>query len=219
MYLLSHQPSLIPKIMESLAPTHLLLLLFTLFTFIATISCTESISNPIQDDIHDIVCSVPGVNCAQGKCKYSNDSSHSIDVPGLGRVGFDCDCNPGWKKIQIGPFTYPSCLIPDCTVNVGCDLSPPQPPPFPPPLVIPQCALVWCGDGTCIANGTSGYICQCNEGTLNMLDNPQLACLKTCAFGGDCKKLGFPSDAKSNAPSSQTIVTMMLLTSIFLTWI
>lgn len=60
----------------------------------------------------DLVCSV--VNCGQGKCKLSNDSSHSIVVPYVGRVGFDCDCNPGWKEIQIGPLTYPSCLIPNC---------------------------------------------------------------------------------------------------------
>ncbi|KAL6144759.1 hypothetical protein ACLB2K_055449 [Fragaria x ananassa] len=220
--------------MESLAPSRLLLLLFTLFTFIATIRFAESISDPVQDDIHDIVCSLPVVNCVEGKCRYSNDSSHSIYVPGFGPVGFDCDCYPGWKKIQIGPFTYPSCLVPNCTINFGCNSSPSQPAPFSPPSLGQGlgCGLAWCGDGTCINDDTSGYICKCNEGSLNLLDNPQLACFKTCAFGGDCNNLGFPP--KSNAPSSTTtgstgvlncsrnnlhLVTMILLTSIFLTWI
>ncbi|XP_050379751.1 uncharacterized protein LOC126797119 [Argentina anserina] len=179
------------------------------------------------------VCKLPLVNCGQGKCRPSNDTSHSVIVPIIGRVGFECDCNPGWKEIQIGPFPYTSCLIPNCTINLGCNSSPSQPAPFSPPLLPPQCGLVWCGEGTCIADGT-GYKCQCLEGSLNLLDNPLLPCFKTCSFGGDCNKLGFPSD-KSDAPSSTKTsstatcvlncsrnllaVTMILLTSIFLTWI
>nr|XP_011466720.1 PREDICTED: uncharacterized protein LOC105352143 [Fragaria vesca subsp. vesca] len=188
--------------MESLAPSRrLLLLLFILVTFTATIRFSESISDPVQDNIHDIVCSLPKVNCGQGKCRYSKDSSHSIFVPGIGPVGFDCDCNPSWKKIQIGPSNYPSCLVPDCTIDFGCNSSSPSPQPA--PFSLPSlgqglgCELAWCGDETCINDDTSGYICKCNEGSFNLLDNPQLACFKTCAFGGDCKKLGFPPPDKS----------------------
>ncbi|KAK9923267.1 hypothetical protein M0R45_031696 [Rubus argutus] len=216
--------------MESLISSHLLL--FALFSFIATITCTELTSNPIQDSLQDIVCSV--VDCGQGKCKLSNDSSHSIVVPYIGPVGFDCDCKPGWKEIQIGSFTYPSCLIPNCTINFGCNSSPSQPGPLPPPSLVPQCALVWCNDGTCVANGTSsGYSCKCNEGSLNLFDLPGLPCFKTCSFGADCKSLNLPyNQDKSNAPSLQRsgstcslinclrnlhAVTMIMLTSIFLT--
>ena len=53
-------------------------------------------------NVADVVCAV--IYCGQGVCKASNDSL----------LGFDCECNPGWKKIQIGPLTFPSCLLPNC---------------------------------------------------------------------------------------------------------
>lgn len=52
--------------------------------------------------VAEIVCSA--INCGQGTCKASNASF----------LGFDCECYPGWKTIQIGPLTFPSCLIPNC---------------------------------------------------------------------------------------------------------
>ena len=44
---------------------------------------------------------------------------------------------------------------------------------------VTACALVWCGDGTCVTNGT-GYKCQCNDGSANLLNSQALACFKEC---------------------------------------
>ncbi|KAI5602496.1 hypothetical protein BDE02_01G159600 [Populus trichocarpa] len=118
------------------------------------------------------------INCGQGTCKASNASL----------LGFECECNSGWKKIEIGPLTFPSCVIPNCTIDLGCGngASPPpaasQPPPF---NLSNPCNLVWCGEGTCVANGT-GHICQCNEGSSNLRNETDLACFKQCSFGEDC---------------------------------
>lgn len=43
------------------------------------------------------------VDCGEGRCIASN-----------GVLGFDCECNPGWKKIRIGALTFPSCIVPNC---------------------------------------------------------------------------------------------------------
>ncbi|MBA0623031.1 hypothetical protein Godav_008526 [Gossypium davidsonii] len=122
-----------------------------------------------------VFCSV--IDCGQGTCQASNNSL----------LGFDCLCKPGWKKIQIGPFTFPSCLVPN------------------------YCDLVWCGDGECVSNGT-GYICQCHQGSENLFNSSGLACFKPCYFGADCQGLGlnFPSgnppppppSPSSNSPTS-----------------
>ena len=56
----------------------------------------------MMEHVADIVFSF--INCGQGTCKASNNSL----------LGFDCECNPGWRKIQTGPLTFPSCLIPNC---------------------------------------------------------------------------------------------------------
>jgi hypothetical protein len=41
------------------------------------------------------------------------------------------------------------------------------------------CNLVWCGDGTCVANGT-GHICRCNEDSANLFNMTGFACFKKC---------------------------------------
>ncbi|TQE04420.1 hypothetical protein C1H46_009940 [Malus baccata] len=164
------------------------LFLLALFTFYSTIGSTQKIPIP-SDPIGDIVCEL--VHCGQGVCKVSNETL----------LGFDCECNPGWKKIPIGPFTYPACVIPNCTVNFQCDGSASPPPPPAPVVPPPGCEFVWCGDGTCVANGT-GHICQCPEGTWNLLDTPELACFKACYLGGDCKSKGFGAPEKSDTASS-----------------
>lgn len=92
--------------------THVCMYLCIYIAVTVNLMCNDNVGGLCG--MADIVCSLPVVNCVEGKCRYSNDSSHSIYVPGFGPVGFDCDCYPGWKKIQIGPFTYPSCLVPNC---------------------------------------------------------------------------------------------------------
>ncbi|XP_021298771.1 uncharacterized protein LOC110427540 [Herrania umbratica] len=157
----------------------LILLSFCTSTVTATSShVTLNQANPIQD----IACLFR--KCGQGTCKASNNSL----------LGFDCECLPGWRKIQIGPFTFPSCLIPNCTVDFECGNGSPSRPP--PPASLPRpanltthCDLVWCGDGKCVTNGT-GHICQCNQGSQNLLNSFGLACFKPCYFGADCQGLG-----------------------------
>ncbi|KAL5756279.1 hypothetical protein ACOSQ2_021025 [Xanthoceras sorbifolium] len=177
-----------------------LIFLFSLFTFCnLTATCTDQLTanaNPIEG----VACSL--INCGQGRCVSSNASL----------VGVDCECNPGWKKIQIGALTFPSCIIPNCTVNFNCSNE--SPPPLPPPAaVIPPlnlsdpCALVWCGDGSC-APSENGHACHCFPGSENLFGNSAYVCLKQCNLGGDCKGLGLglpgppPPPTKSGSAST-----------------
>ena len=43
------------------------------------------------------------------------------------------------------------------------------------------CFLVWCNEGTCVANGTK-HTCVCNNGSSNFLNLPEYPCFKTCNF-------------------------------------
>ncbi|CAK7356629.1 unnamed protein product [Dovyalis caffra] len=196
-------------------------------------------SSTLQDD----VCAT--TNCGQGTCKASNTSF----------PGFDCECNSGWKKMQIGPLTFPPCVVPNCTFDLGCGNGappappPPPPPPSPPPpfnLFDPCNILVWCGDGTCVPNG-SGHICQCNDGSANVLNATDLACFKQCYLGADCNGLVFgnsppppPPPSSSSAPPRNNAIrvaappgsteaskslrnlcasSMIFLAANFLTWL
>ncbi|CAB4272699.1 unnamed protein product [Prunus armeniaca] len=138
------------------------LLLLALFTLYPTTIISTQLSSP--NSLGDIECQY--INCGEGVCKASNETL----------LGFDCECNPGWIKIHVGLLTLPTC-VPNCTINFQCDESP-SPPAPPAPLIPPKgCALVWCGDGTCVTNG-SGYACQCPQGSWNLLDVPSFACFK-----------------------------------------
>ncbi|KAJ7962927.1 neurogenic locus notch-like protein 3-like [Quillaja saponaria] len=176
-------------------------------------------SNPIQD----IVCAF--INCGQGKCVASNTTG----------IGFDCDCQSGWKKMQIGPLTFPSCVVPNCTIDFQCNGSPPPPPPPTPPAAAPPpppftlanpCTFTWCGDGTCVTNGT-GYNCQCNEGSANLMNLSGLACFKKCYFGADCNVASPPSGNSGsqgarevpNCSRNLHILTMTIVVAFFITWI
>ncbi|KAI3996201.1 hypothetical protein MKX01_022695, partial [Papaver californicum] len=117
---------------------------------------SSKLGNSQSADLFPDVCSL--VNCVQGKCKPSNVTF----LP-------DCDCNPGWKKLQIGDISFPLCIVPDSTS--------PAPPP-PPENNTATC--LWCGDGTCVKDGDAN-ICKCNQGSANRY------------FGADCNNLGFGS--------------------------
>ncbi|KAF5957112.1 hypothetical protein HYC85_004337 [Camellia sinensis] len=83
------------------------LLLFSLFIF----NLTASGQSLLPDTLNGLVCAI--VNCGQGTCVPSNATL----------LGFECDCYPGWKTIQIG------------TLDFQCgNGAPPPPPPPPPPL-------------------------------------------------------------------------------------
>ncbi|KAK3219674.1 hypothetical protein Dsin_013644 [Dipteronia sinensis] len=75
------------------------------------------------------------LNCGEGSCVNSKASL----------LGYDCVCKPGWKNIRIGDFTFPSCVMPNCTVNFNCTdgFQPPPPgqPPVLPPFNLSDCSL------------------------------------------------------------------------------
>ncbi|XP_021665302.2 uncharacterized protein LOC110653820 isoform X1 [Hevea brasiliensis] len=184
------------------------ILLLTLFTCNPTATSQNSTSG-------DGLCG--SVFCGLGTCK-------SIST----WPGFECDCYSGWNKIQIGPLTFPSCLIPNCTIDLQCgNGSPPPPPPSvpspPPSLNLSNpCNLIWCADGSCLPNGR-GHTCQCNEGSSNLANNTELPCFEQCYFGADCNSLGFgpPASSPPTPPSGSSemsnslrsvgVLTMILL--------
>ncbi|KAJ8756006.1 hypothetical protein K2173_024551 [Erythroxylum novogranatense] len=165
--------------------TFLHLFLFTLITCNPSVRSEKLTATVLEGT--PIMCAL--INCGQGTC-VANESA---------TLGFDCQCHPGWRKMQLGPLTFPSCIVPNCTLDFQCgNDAPPSPPPPPPPVSVPAplfnisspCNLVWCGHGTCMANG-SDHTCQCNEGSANLFNKTNLACFKECSFGADCLNLGF----------------------------
>ncbi|KAM7512770.1 hypothetical protein LguiB_011645 [Lonicera macranthoides] len=91
----------------------------------AVVSSITSFPTISSSPIGDVVCSM--VDCGQGTCKASNDTM----------VGYDCECYPGWAKPVVGPVTFPSCFVPNCTLNLDCTGGAPSPQPFPVPLPLP----------------------------------------------------------------------------------
>ncbi|PHT88736.1 hypothetical protein T459_10842 [Capsicum annuum] len=128
---------------------------------------------------HDGPCKY--VDCAKGKC---------VETGEFFGLGFRCNCDPGWTQIQVGPLTYPACNVPNCTLNLGCGNQQAASPPLSPASfnIFDPCSLVWCNNGKCEVNGTKHY-CQCNEGSENLMDVPELPCFDQCVFGADCKGL------------------------------
>ncbi|KAK8597842.1 hypothetical protein V6N13_095238 [Hibiscus sabdariffa] len=67
------------------------------------------------------VCDI--VNCGKGTCQETTSSL----------FGFDCDCNSGWTKFQLGSLTFPPCVVPNCTLSSDCGTGSPSPPTLPQP--------------------------------------------------------------------------------------
>ncbi|MED6183102.1 hypothetical protein PIB30_034942 [Stylosanthes scabra] len=165
--------------------------------------------------------------CGMGTCEQTSL------VP-----GYICDCKKGWSKIELGLFTSP-CIIPNCTFDSGCAI-PFLPPPPPKQLhhdQPPTC--LFCGNGTCEEKGFLDFVCHCNEGSLNLLNNPHFPCFPKCAIhakcgdgidpfgGGDPPSPPSPPPQQSTGsgemPNSSrelhTLITTMVLATIFLNWI
>ncbi|KAK9078289.1 hypothetical protein SSX86_002346 [Deinandra increscens subsp. villosa] len=126
------------------------------------------------------------LGCAEGKC-VADDNNNS-------NVSYHCECNRGWKKMMVAPMPYPSCIVPNCTLNFACGGRTPPPPPPPPPPQQPfnntnVCNFVWCGEGDCVAKGKT-HDCQCHDDASNLNNNSTFICVKQCSFGADCKQLG-----------------------------
>ncbi|XP_057969829.1 uncharacterized protein LOC131158907 [Malania oleifera] len=206
----------------------LCLLLFSLFFSSApsAAASAELISTTPRQDLDR--CEF--VKCGEGTCNTSTDSV----------LGFHCECKPGWKKLKIGHLSFPSCVVPNCTVNFQCG-NDSAPPPPPPPASTNEsssdpCASAWCGDGTCVAHG-DGFKCACNEGSTNLLNKTSLGCFKQCYFGEDCGGVKYgdfpnspPSSASMNSSNSSAGVAsccsrkvgalpIVMLTAIFLKWV
>lgn len=63
-----------------------------------------------NDSVRDFVCAT--INCGKGICQPSNTSL----------ICFDCECDPGWKNIQIGPLAFTSCVVPNCDNSLSLSL-------------------------------------------------------------------------------------------------
>ncbi|PWA46670.1 hypothetical protein CTI12_AA504440 [Artemisia annua] len=164
------------------------------------------------------------VDCGHGKCV--------IDSVGFGLLTH-CECDAGWKTIQVGPMPIGACVVPNCNLDFSCGGKNPPTPPFTAPnFTSPGCNFVWCGDGDCALNATgTGHICQCHERAANLFDNPENICIQQCYLDGDCGHLGLlpppppppssatPGGGKNNAPYSLTKlppVIVAIFTAIFL---
>ncbi|CAK9310444.1 unnamed protein product [Citrullus colocynthis] len=86
---------------------------------------TSGILNSSSSSQGTAACAV--INCGQGTCKASNASF----------LGFDCECNSGWRKPQIGLFTFPYCVLPNGTSEFRSGGGSPPPPLLPPTTVVP----------------------------------------------------------------------------------
>ncbi|KAJ8637698.1 hypothetical protein MRB53_011965 [Persea americana] len=189
-----------------------------------------------EDPSTESICE--SVNCGQGQCKAENGTLFP---------SFECECLPGWKKVEIGPITLPPCVLPNCTINFDCGSVSPSPSPPPAPLLpsaisfLDPCSYTLCGDGSCVRTDGLGYICKCNEGSANLLNMSGLACVKPCSLGADCYNLNIrpfgpqePPPSLSDAPNSrkdgwpkvdgsfardQPVPTILLLLATFIPWI
>ncbi|KAJ7978098.1 Neurogenic locus notch-like protein [Quillaja saponaria] len=130
------------------------------------------------------------VECGKGKCKVDTDYA----------LNFFCECDSGWKRTPHDDDDedkyatgFLPCVIPNCTLNYGCQ---PAPPPVP-EKDIPRnlsafdpCYWAYCGEGTCTKNRTYTHRCECKSGYSNLLDIKAFPCYSECTLGSDCAKLG-----------------------------
>ncbi|KAI3775044.1 hypothetical protein L1987_49612 [Smallanthus sonchifolius] len=131
-------------------------------------------SYTLQDD----ACQILG--CGEGRCVADGK-----------RLSYHCECNRGWKTMMVAPMPFPSCIVPNCTMNFSCGSRAPPPPPYlrPPFNTTNVCNLVWCGEGDCVADETRHY-CRCHDDADNLHNNSSFICIRQCAFKADCNHLG-----------------------------
>ncbi|KAK7277836.1 hypothetical protein RJT34_22854 [Clitoria ternatea] len=151
----------------------------------------------LTDDILGKVCEE--VECGKGNCVVNTSYP----------LGFVCECQSGWKRTQEdNDDTYATsflpCVIPQCSLNYGCQ---PAPPPVP-EKNFPQnfsafdpCYWAYCGEGTCTKNRTHTYRCECNPNYFNLLNISVFPCYSECTLGSDCSRLGIKVAADSTTGS------------------
>ncbi|XP_022143152.1 uncharacterized protein LOC111013088 [Momordica charantia] len=156
--------------------THLLTILFLLVSIGAVMA-----DGPFP--FFEKVCEE--VNCGKGNC--TADAGYPF--------GFICNCDSGWKRTRDNDddLTFLPCVIPNCSLNYGCQ---PAPPPVPDKTVprnssfFDPCYWAYCGEGECVKNKTYTHTCSCNPGYYNLLNTSAFPCYSDCTIGSDCAKLG-----------------------------
>ncbi|KGN60821.1 uncharacterized protein LOC101221137 [Cucumis sativus] len=126
------------------------------------------------------------VNCGKGNC-----------TPGVEHLpfGFSCECDPGWKRTRDNDddLVFLPCVIPNCTLDYGCQPAPPPVPEKPVPKnssFFNPCYWAYCGQGDCVQNRTYIHTCECQSGYYNLLNISTFPCYSDCTIGSDCAKLG-----------------------------
>ncbi|XP_038891234.1 uncharacterized protein LOC120080588 [Benincasa hispida] len=125
------------------------------------------------------------VNCGKGNC--TADAGYPF--------GFKCECNSGWKRTREDDddLTFLPCVIPNCSLNYGCQPAPPPVPEKPVPnnsSFFDVCYWAYCGEGSCVKNRTYAHTCECKSGYYNLLNISAFPCYSDCTIGSDCAKLG-----------------------------
>jgi len=161
----------------------------------------------IIDDVLGKVCEE--VECGKGKCVVN--TSYPLN--------FICECESGWTRTEDEDddkytTSFLPCVIPQCSLNYGCQ---PAPPPVPEKSVprnlsaFDPCYWAYCGEGNCAKNKTHTHSCECNPGFYNLLNISVFPCYSECTLGSDCSRLGIKVANSSGGEDSGT----SLASSIF----
>ncbi|KAF5204017.1 hypothetical protein FRX31_006396 [Thalictrum thalictroides] len=94
---------------------------YIILLFIFFIATAHGIDSTQPNDLPWVGLACEFIKCGEGKCVPSTGNNTLLP--------FDCECNSGWKKIEIGGLTYPACVIPNCTIDFNCGTATPPAPP------------------------------------------------------------------------------------------
>ncbi|XP_024979137.1 uncharacterized protein LOC112516360 [Cynara cardunculus var. scolymus] len=148
------------------------------------------------------------VGCGEGRCVAEDDGG-----------SYHCECKRGWKTMMVAPMPFPSCIVPNCSMDFSCGgKAPPLPPPRPrsPFNATNACSLVWCGAGDCVANGNRHH-CRCHNDADNLFNNSAFICMRKCYFKADCNHLGIaltsppPPPPPTSAGSRRNKITYTMI--------
>ncbi|XP_052730358.1 uncharacterized protein LOC108345420 isoform X3 [Vigna angularis] len=144
------------------------------------------------------------VECGKGSCVVN--TSYPLN--------FICECESGWTRTQDEDddkfaTSFLPCVIPQCSLNYGCQPAPPPVPEksFPHNLsAFDPCYWAYCGEGKCVQNRTHTYACECSPNYFNLLNISVFPCYSECTLGSDCSKLGIKvADSTGNQDSSGSL--------------
>ncbi|KAE9619017.1 hypothetical protein Lalb_Chr02g0148751 [Lupinus albus] len=181
----------------------------------------------LVDDIFGKVCDE--IECGKGSCVVN--TSYPLN--------FMCECESGWKRTRnedndTYATSFLPCVIPDCSLDYGCQ---PAPPPVPEKDVphnlsaFDPCYWAYCGVGECTKNKTYTYCCKCNPSYYNLLNISVFPCYSECTLGSDCSRLGIKveksttstggdgtNQASSTFPRWFNWIVMLLMSTGMVMW-